>query len=532
MRSALGFPIPIFGNIQFIGREIKVSKKSANQKRVTLPVLEAGEKSFKSRPPKSGRGRIRAIVLIAVHLIILAHITHFWLAGRTLSPMEPSESMYTLELGHLNAGAILFGLAILSTAVFGRFFCGWGCHIIALQDLSGYLLRRIGLRPKPLRSRLLAVVPFVLAFYMFFWETVKRLWRGEPHPGISNHLMTEDFWRTFPGPAVAILTFVVCGGLIVYLLGNKGFCTYACPYGAFFSVADKLAMGRIRVTDACHQCGQCTAHCTSNVQVHAEVRDFGMVVDSGCMKCLDCVSVCPNEALYFGLTKKPNSNGAVSPLPILSEPPRSKRTYDFSWAEELVGLAVVGVTVFALRGLYDITPLLLSVAVGVITAYLAIQFFRAFRKRDQRIQNIQLKRNGRLTRTGCVVVVLLCTWFAFIGHSFFVQYHRYQGRVHLRRVIATWDDLLSGIAQPRLTPEDHANIDIAMKNYQTSDRFGILDVWEVKRQIAIANLLKSDLAGTEKYLRQAYECNPEAMGEMLWKFLVTQNRHAEAAEIR
>ena len=28
-----------------------------------------------------------------------------------------------------------------------------------------------------------------------------------------------------------------------------------------------------------------------------------MVVDPGCMKCMDCVSVCPNDALYFGFGK-------------------------------------------------------------------------------------------------------------------------------------------------------------------------------------------------------------------------------------
>ena len=28
-----------------------------------------------------------------------------------------------------------------------------------------------------------------------------------------------------------------------------------------------------------------------------------MVVDQGCMKCMDCVSVCPNDALYFGFGK-------------------------------------------------------------------------------------------------------------------------------------------------------------------------------------------------------------------------------------
>ena len=39
----------------------------------------------------------RAAVLGGVHLLIAVHVTHYLIAGRTLSPVEPSESMYTLE---------------------------------------------------------------------------------------------------------------------------------------------------------------------------------------------------------------------------------------------------------------------------------------------------------------------------------------------------------------------------------------------------------------------------------------------------
>lgn len=514
--------------------------KTASQKGVGLPIIQPGKLNCGTEKPKSGRGRTRALVLIAVHLVILLHITHYWISGRSISPVEPSESMYTIELGHLNAGAIFFGLAIVSTAIFGRFFCGWGCHIVALQDLCGHILRRTGIRPKPLRSRLLALVPFALAFYMFFWPTVKRLWRGDLHPGFSNHLMTENFWQTFPGPVVSVLTFAVCGGLIVYLLGNKGFCTYACPYGAFFSVADRLAAGRIRVTDACHQCGLCTANCTSNVQVHAEVRDFGMVVDPGCMKCMDCVSLCPNEALYFGLTKRPGPEDSSSTLKSPGPLPRRKRTYDFSIPEELAGVVVAAVSVFALRGLYDITPLLLSVAAGVITAWLAIQFVRIFRRRDLRVQYLQLKRNRHLTWTGWCAVVLLGVWFALIVHSFFVQYHRYRGSDHLNRVYMSladpwadlWTELLIGQAQSRFTPADYANIDKALTSYRTTDKYGLVAVKEVKLGLAVGYLMKGDLAATEKYLRQGYECDPPAVREMIMEFLVTQDRQAEAAEIQ
>ncbi|MCA9312072.1 MAG: 4Fe-4S binding protein, partial [Phycisphaerales bacterium] len=277
-------------------------------------------------PPERGRrlghsrmGRRRAAVLIAVHLLILAHIIHWLATGRTLSPVEPSESMETIETGLVNAGAIFFLLAILSTLIFGRFFCGWGCHIVALQDLCGWLMKKCGVRPVPFRSRLLPLIPIILAFYMFLWPTLLKgviepaldtAWPAAraalgPLPGVPtefrNELVQEDYWATFPTIAVAIPFLLICGFATVYFLGAKGFCTYGCPYGGIFSPVDRIAPGRIIVDhDKCEGCGHCTAVCTSNVRVHEEVRDYGAVVDPGCMKCLDCVSVCPKEALFLG----------------------------------------------------------------------------------------------------------------------------------------------------------------------------------------------------------------------------------------
>jgi polyferredoxin len=505
--------------------------KNARKKPPVLPVLQAGSSPSAGQEKKSGRGALRACVLIFVHVILLLHIAHYLKTGRSVSPVEPSEAIATIELGHVNAGAIMFGLAIASTAIFGRFFCGWACHLVALQDLCSYLLRRLGLRPKPFRSRLLVFVPFALAFYMFLWPTVKRLWRGDTHPGFSNHLLTENFWQTFPGPVVTVLTFLVCGGLIVWLLGNKGFCTYACPYGAFFSVADRVAPARIRVTDDCHQCGRCTANCTSNVMVHAEVRDFGMVVDPGCMKCMDCVSVCPNGALYYGIARSTASDSGNSRNADPSRPPRTAKSYDFSLPEELFGLVVTGLTVFAFRGLYDIVPLLLAVATGVITAWLAILFKRLFHKRDIRLQALQLKRNGRLTPTGSFFTALLVAWFGFTLHSAAVQFYRVQGRQNLANVspAVSWSDLLDGRVQSQFTADNHARIDSALAAFEKSDSIGWKDVLEVKYGLATACLMKGDSVTAEKFLRQAYDVDPVYMRDIIMEFLVSQGRQEEAA---
>src|ERR1043166_528875 len=102
---------------------------------VALPIL--GPNGSPIRPSKSGRWR--ALSLLLVHVLVLAHVLHWLSSGRTVSPVEPSESMETVRQGYINAGFIFFALAILVTAVLGRWVCGWGCHLVAYQYLTLWL---------------------------------------------------------------------------------------------------------------------------------------------------------------------------------------------------------------------------------------------------------------------------------------------------------------------------------------------------------------------------------------------------------
>src|SRR6478609_6652834 len=126
---------------------------------------------------KSRAGPRRAIVLLLVQAAIAVHVAHWMSTGRTLSPVEPSESMQFSKSGVVNAGLVFFALSIGSTLLFGRWFCGWGCHGVAQAP-------------------------------------------------VSMRLTTGSFWETFPSLPVAVATFLVCGFAAVYLLGSKGFCTY------------------------------------------------------------------------------------------------------------------------------------------------------------------------------------------------------------------------------------------------------------------------------------------------------------------
>ena len=464
------------------------------------------------RPSKRSRWRVAALIL--VHVLVLVHVAHWKVTGRSMTPLEPSEAGETLTLGYVNAGFILLVLLVLVTLVTGRFFCGWACHVVAYQDACAWLLGKVGLRPKPIRSRLLMLVPLFAALEMFVLPSVIRMVRGEDSPAWTWHLTTEDLWARFPGPGITILTFVVVGGLTVWMLGAKGFCTYGCPYGALFGIADRFAKGRIRVTDACEGCGHCTARCTSNVRVHEEVARYGMVVDPGCMKCMDCVSVCPRDALYFGFGALPKKSAAKG---------KPKGRWDFTWPEEIAMAAVFFAALYAFRNLYDAIPFLLAIALSVLAAFALVLVRRLVTAAGIELQHHALKREGKLTGRGVSALGLSSVFLLFTAHSGLVQFDEREGDRLLERA----GSLPPGDAQrERLLRESLAHLSRA-------DRLGLVDTADVQNRSGQILVALGERGEAELHLRRAIELLPENESARYYLASVLVQRGAldEACEV-
>jgi polyferredoxin/tetratricopeptide (TPR) repeat protein len=543
---------------------------------ISLPVLT--EHNPRGQIRKSRSGKRRAIVLAAVQLLILAHIllwvlsrTYDWFGGRTITPVEPSESMEFSKHGVINAGLIFFSLALLATLILGRWFCGWGCHIVMLQDLCGWIMKKCGVRPKVFRSRFLVYVPLLLALYMFIMPVVHRVGliplddRLASSLGSDNWLVhslrtmsglagfplgagalpqwkatfevtTDDFWKTFPGTYTAYFVvpifLFVCGFAVVYFLGAKGFCTYGCPYGGFFAPLDKLAPGRILVTDACEGCGHCTAVCTSNVRVHEEVREYGMVVDPGCMKCLDCVSVCPNDALYFGFAKP-----AIMKGPAKTKAP--KRIYDMTLREEFACAGVFALTFFSTRGVYGLVPMLMAAGLAGIVTFLAWKLSRLIRDPNVTLHRFQLKLRGAMRRSGWVFAVLAVAALVLTVHSGAVNAALMIAQRNEAKVVISLDRILAPEAEP-MPAEMAAAADRALRHYRFAlplgaGGIGLLPTMQNGRQIIeqhIAELLlsKRQFRDAERVLRGAIARQGEQdhlCATLMWT-LVAQQRGDEA----
>ena len=477
---------------------------------------------------KTNYAKWRAISLTMVYLLMGLHIAHWKLAGKTLAPLEFNEVLYTIHLGLITAGFIFMLVTVVATLVAGRFFCSWMCHIVALQDGCAWLLQKLHIRVKHIRSRTLLWVPFATVIYLFVLPQIERLISGQP--AVALHMakdsngwasfMTSNYWRNLPSVEITLLTFFICGGLIVYVLGSRSFCQYACPYGMLFSLADRVAPGKIKLTGDCTQCGKCTAVCSSHIQVQREVNQFNRVVDPNCLKDMDCVQVCPEDALSFGFTKP---SGFLS----YKNLDGYKRKFDFSLTEDIFLGVNTFVFVAIFRGLYDTIPFLLSIAIGILISFGFITFIRLWKKDFVRLGHFVLKRPIGITRQGKIFSAFMTLMLIFSIHSAVVHYNTFLGDRYYSQLAQIQASQL--MQQKELT--NSLLVSKAYSRLKIADRLGLLQPPSLLRELAALSIIKNDQPAAALYLQRMLVKLPgDLEGRLKYaKLLVEQQKTDEAA---
>ena len=478
-------------------------------------------------------GKRRAWVLFSVWVFFALHMVHWRLNDTTLAPLELNEVLYTLHQGIVTAGFILMAVIMVATLIFGRFFCSWGCHILSLQDASSWILKKLKIRSRPLRSRTLVWVPMGAMLYLFVWPQIQMMIHGvevetlhvvENTEGQWSSFVTDDFWRNLPPVEIALSTFFIVGFLLIYLMGSRSFCFYGCPYGALFGMADQVAPGRIKLTGDCLQCGVCTVNCTSDILVHKEIEEFGMVTNPKCFKDLDCVASCPENALSFGFTKPPLFQSKF-------KLPDYKGRYSFTLGEDILMVVVFLMGVLIFRGLYGEIPFLMSVGMGVAISYSSLLMYRMFTRSSAGINGKWLKISKRITPSGYAFVGLMVVFYGFAVHSAVVQYHTFLGQQHYSNIGSN---------------ENSIAADKALAHFGSAYEIGLLKPVFLRTQMASIYLVQGQTEEAKEQLTSILEKDPENINalyrvailekkagntyEALGHFAAVTNSHAETPE--
>ncbi len=300
---------------------------------------------------------VRHGVQIAVYVLLFAHLyVYYGLGHREIGSLGLEEFFRSfLQEGVFNAGALLLSFTFVLTLLFGRAFCGWGCHFGALQEFSRAILMKLGIKLPTVDAPWVKVIPVVVLVCFFAWPTITA-WSGGL-PRFSVDLSHTSIWRVLPGWAVGTAVFIVNGFLLVLFFGSRGFCRLLCPWGALFKPFNLFSRHSVQLVGECTGCGTCTRNCEMGIDVRNYIATEGRVTAADCIKCQTCVSGCPHGVLAI----RPQ-RGLIT-ADMLT---RHRATTRLTRREQLAVLFVSLATLGLVAGVGAIAPLL-ALAIGALT---------------------------------------------------------------------------------------------------------------------------------------------------------------------
>ena len=220
-----------------------------------------------------------------------------------------------------------------------------------------------------------------------------------------------------------------------------------------------------------------------------------MVVDPGCMKCMDCISVCPNDALYFGFGK---------PTVAVSKSNAIPRNYSLTWPEEVLGAVVFLGSFLAVRSVYGLVPFLMALGCAAVTTFLTLKTWRLLRAKDVFFHRFNLKFSGKIQTAGWGFLAFSILWIGLNAHSGWVRYHEYEGDQAFQKIQIP-DEL--ALAQtnpdPWLSPVDRENVLEGEKHYQAASNFGLFTNGDALSKLAWFEYLSGDAEQSVELLGQA-----------------------------
>ncbi len=283
------------------------------------------------------------------------------LPPETFFRADPLIMIFTSISERIVLPGLVFSLIMLSvTLVLGRFFCGWICPLGTVIDWTGALRKKSTVPGERTSAMIRKIKFFILGLVaLFALFGIQTAWILDPM-GMAARFVSLNFipfvtlaadslfitvfkgLQIYSGPlydfyitlkssvlGVDIHYFVNSGIIFMFFLivcaaalfVSRSWCRAVCPLGALYSVVARFSLLR-RVVDKCSGCRACVREC----RMGAITEDAGYVKGE-CILCMDCVYVCPENAIRF--TWPHLSDGVGSDSADISERGISRKDFLF-----------------------------------------------------------------------------------------------------------------------------------------------------------------------------------------------------------
>jgi polyferredoxin len=213
-----------------------------------------------------------------------------------------SEGGKFIQMTHASNLVLALGL-VAGTILAGGAFCGWICPFGALQDLLGWIRKKLHLpviRVPAKMDRILTYGRYVsLVGIIAATIASVKLWFAGWDPYRTLLGLGWIFEFNLAENWLAYLVALVVVGVVLFV--PRAWCRYACPLGGAISLLGNLSLLRIRRVDGeCRGCAVCNKPCP----VRIDVAHANPAVSANCIGCLECVDACPHKAA-LGVTLGP-----------------------------------------------------------------------------------------------------------------------------------------------------------------------------------------------------------------------------------
>lgn len=255
------------------------------------------------------KSKIKLIQITMLVVVIVAALSHKLTLFHYICPICGVSSIYqflvssTLWVVKLKSSlAIIIGIVMIVSIIFGPVLCGFICPFGTIQDITGEVGKKMFKRnynnfiSEKLDNKLKYLRYIVLLTTIILTASSKVMLLEKVNP---YHAFLGIFTKS-----ISIIGFLIlCIVIVLSLFIHRPWCKYLCPYGALLGIFNKVKVFRVVRKDmTCVGCKSCIKVCPMNIDIQskAEVRDLR------CISCLECVSdkICPKEETIVFTSKE------------------------------------------------------------------------------------------------------------------------------------------------------------------------------------------------------------------------------------
>ncbi|MBN2860622.1 MAG: 4Fe-4S binding protein [Sphaerochaetaceae bacterium] len=184
--------------------------------------------------------------------------------------------VFTVLRGAMVLWLALYGVSVILSLFFGRFYCGYICPMQTAMKVSQRIKGKIKLTT--LNTTLLRYLPFVSLLI-----AVLIMIAGQ---------------KTLHVQLPVLLIYFVLSFLWTLGFSSAAWHTYLCPFSILLKTGGKRSRRHYRVeSSTCIGCRKCVKVCPANA---IQIVDRKAVIDPAlCISCGACAETCPTTAISY-----------------------------------------------------------------------------------------------------------------------------------------------------------------------------------------------------------------------------------------